>query len=88
MTSMRAHDFFAGRIQLGDLVMDPFMGSGSTGIAAARMGRRFVGVELDKQWYDVACQRMADEERQGDLMLSASELSMNHGRQLDLLERA
>jgi site-specific DNA-methyltransferase (adenine-specific) len=73
---------------LGELVVDPFMGAGSTGIAAARMGRRFVGVELDKHWYDVACQRMADEERQGDLMLGANELSKSPGLQLDLLERA
>lgn len=43
----------------GDLVLDPFMGSGTTGVAAVRSGRRFVGVELTQRWFDVACERIA-----------------------------
>lgn len=42
----------------GDLVVDPFMGSGSTGVAALSSGRRFLGVELDPQWYAVAVRRL------------------------------
>lgn len=38
----------------GGLVLDPFMGSGTTGVAAVRAGRRFVGIELSRRWYDVA----------------------------------
>lgn len=42
----------------GDLVVDPFAGSGTTGVAALHSGRRFVGAELDPRWFDVACGRL------------------------------
>jgi len=42
----------------GDLVLDPFMGSGTTGVAAVQAGRRFVGIELTQEWFDVACARI------------------------------
>ncbi len=42
---------------LGDLVLDPFVGSGTTAVAALRSGRRFIGAELDPKWFDVACRR-------------------------------
>lgn len=42
----------------GDLVLDPFMGSGSTGVAAGLAGRRFWGVEIDPVYYAAACRRM------------------------------
>jgi len=40
------------------LVADPFMGSGSTGVAAVRAGRRFVGIEEDEQYFDIAVERI------------------------------
>lgn len=43
----------------GELVLDPFTGSGSTGVAALACGRRFSGVELDQKWADVARSRLA-----------------------------
>ncbi len=43
----------------GGLVLDPFMGSGSTGIAAVRHGFRFLGVEQDAEYYEIACKRVA-----------------------------
>lgn len=46
------------------LICDPYMGSGSTGVAALRMGRRFVGIELDRRYFDVACERIEREQRQ------------------------
>ncbi|HNZ08517.1 MAG TPA: site-specific DNA-methyltransferase [Bacillota bacterium] len=41
----------------GDLILDPFMGSGTTGVAVKNLGRNFIGVELDKQWYGMATDR-------------------------------
>lgn len=45
---------------LGEVVLDPFMGSGSTGVAAVEMGRRFIGYEIDEGWYEVAERRIRD----------------------------
>ncbi|KAF0125387.1 MAG: Modification methylase LlaDCHIB [Elusimicrobia bacterium] len=42
----------------GDLVLDPFMGSGTTGVAAAMLGRKFIGVELDKNYVNTAVKRI------------------------------
>lgn len=44
----------------GETVLDPFMGSGSTGVAAMASGRKFIGIEKSEQWYEVACQRLED----------------------------
>lgn len=41
-----------------DIVLDPFMGSGSTGIACLQQGRRFVGVERSEHYFDLACRRI------------------------------
>lgn len=48
-------------------VFDPFMGSGTTGIAALRLGRKFVGIEIEERWFDIACRRIEAEARQGRL---------------------
>lgn len=40
------------------LVADPFMGSGSTGVACANLGRRFVGIEVDPKYFAIACRRI------------------------------
>ena len=42
----------------GGVVLDPFMGSGSTGVAASNLGRRFIGVEKDAGYFDIACGRI------------------------------
>ena len=46
------------------VICDPYMGSGSTGVAAMRMGKRFIGIELDRRYFDVACERIENEQRQ------------------------
>ncbi len=48
------------RIMVGKTVLDPYMGSGSTGIACLQTGRRFIGVEIDSGHFDVARQRIED----------------------------
>ena len=51
----------------GDLVLDPFMGTGSTGIAALNHGRRFIGIEKEPKYFDIACQRIENALAQGRL---------------------
>ncbi len=45
----------------GGLCCDPFMGSGTTGVACVRLGRRFIGVEKERKYFDIACQRIEAE---------------------------
>jgi DNA modification methylase len=40
------------------VVVDPFMGSGTTGVACAKLGRRFIGIEIDEGYFDIACERI------------------------------
>jgi len=53
----------------GQIVLDPFMGSGTTGVAAARLGRRFIGIEIDPDYFDIACARIEAAQRQGDMFV-------------------
>jgi site-specific DNA-methyltransferase (adenine-specific) len=48
-------------------ILDPFMGSGTTGVAALRLGRKFIGIEIEERWFDIACRRIETEARQGKL---------------------
>lgn len=57
------------KVAEGSTVLDPYMGSGSTGIACIRTGRRFVGIEQDPTHYATALKRITDELAQGDLFL-------------------
>jgi DNA modification methylase len=49
------------------VICDPFMGSGSTGVAAVDLGRRFIGIEINKNYFDIACERIAIAAAQGKL---------------------
>ncbi len=49
------------RLEITGTVLDPFMGGGTTGVACARMGRDFVGVENDEQHFETACERIRTE---------------------------
>ena len=42
----------------GETVADPFMGSGTTGVACAKAGRKFVGIEIEPKYFDIACKRI------------------------------
>lgn len=52
-------------------ILDPYMGSGTTGVAAARLGRRFIGVERDPKYFEIACRRIEDAGRQETLFAPA-----------------
>jgi site-specific DNA-methyltransferase (adenine-specific) len=53
----------------GQLICDPFCGSGSTGVAAVRHGRQFVGIEQNERWFDLSCKRIAAALKQGDMFV-------------------
>ena len=42
------------------MTIDPFMGSGTTGVAAKKAGRNFIGIELSKEYFDMASQRIQE----------------------------
>jgi site-specific DNA-methyltransferase (adenine-specific) len=54
----------------GALVLDPFLGSGTTGVAAVTLGRHFIGVELDPDYFDRACKRIATAMKQPDFFIN------------------
>ena len=49
---------------VSDTILDPFMGSGTTGVACARLGRRFIGIEIEPRYFDIACRRIEEAYRQ------------------------
>jgi DNA modification methylase len=51
-------------------ILDPFMGSGTTGMACAKTQRRFIGIEVDPHYFDVACQRIEAAQREPDMFAS------------------
>ena len=50
-------------------VLDPYMGSGTTGVACAKLGRKFVGIEIDPTYFDIACRRIEEAQRQPDFFV-------------------
>lgn len=52
-------------------ILDPFMGSGTTGVACAKMGRKFIGIELDPDYFEIACERIRKAYDQPDLFVAA-----------------
>lgn len=55
-----------------ETILDPFMGSGTTGVAAVQMGRNFIGIEREAKYFDIACRRIEDAQRQGDMFIEAA----------------
>ena len=49
-------------------VLDPYMGSGSTGVAAEQMGLMFIGIEAERRYFDIACERISRAQAQGTLI--------------------
>ena len=54
-------------------ILDPFMGSGTTGVACAKLGRKFIGIELEPKYFDIACRRIEDAYKQPDLFTAPPE---------------
>jgi hypothetical protein len=59
------------KVPPGGVILDPYMGSGSTGVAAVQLRHPFIGIEIEERYFDIACRRIADAQRQGDLFRDA-----------------
>ena len=57
-------DLVADFTQPGQTICDPFMGSGTTGVACVALGRSFVGIEQNERWFDLACRRIEEAYKQ------------------------
>jgi len=53
------------------VVMDPYMGSGTTGVACVQQRRPFLGIEIEPRYFDIACRRIEEAQRQGDMFRDA-----------------
>lgn len=58
------------------LILDPFMGSGTTGVACVKEGRSFIGIELDENYFDIACKRIQDAYDRPDMFIEATKEEM------------
>ena len=47
-----------------ETILDPFMGSGTTGVACANLGHKFIGIEIEPKYFDIACRRIEDAYKQ------------------------
>jgi DNA modification methylase len=56
----------------GDTVLDPFMGSGTTGVACVKRGKRFIGIERHEPYFNIACDRIRKAYAQPDMFASTS----------------
>ena len=54
-----------------ETILDPFMGSGTTGVACVKLGRKFTGIELEPKYFDIACKRIEEAYRQPDFFVPA-----------------
>ena len=61
--------FLSTYAQNAKTICDPFMGSGTTGVAAISMGRKFIGIEIEPKHFDASCKRIAEAVRQGDMFM-------------------
>ena len=52
-----------------ETIIDPFMGSGTTGVAAIQMGRKFIGIEREPKYFDIACKRIEQASKQIDMFV-------------------
>jgi DNA modification methylase len=66
----------------GAVVLDPFMGSGTTGVSCAKTGHPFVGIEMELRYFDIACRRVEEAQRQAD-MFPAAKVAKPEQMQID-----
>lgn len=61
------HNLVVNSSKEGEVVLDPFLGSGTTAVAAAKTNRHYIGFEIDEQYFDIACSRLdgTEQEKRG-----------------------
>ena len=59
------------KVPPGGVILDPYMGSGSTGVAAMQMRHPFIGIEIEERYFNIACRRIEEAQRQGDMFRDA-----------------
>ncbi|MFN3740152.1 MAG: DNA-methyltransferase [Thermodesulfovibrionales bacterium] len=67
----------------GDIILDPFMGSGTTGVVAKRLNRNFIGVEIDEKYFDIAQKRIENTPVESNLVEFLDRLTNKNSLQLD-----
>jgi site-specific DNA-methyltransferase (adenine-specific)/modification methylase len=61
--------FCINQLKFPKTILDPFMGSGTTGVAAIQMGRKFIGIEREPKYFDIACKRIEQASKQVDMFI-------------------
>ena len=61
--------FCIEQLKMPETILDPFMGSGTTGVAAIQMGRKFIGIERETKYFDIACKRIQQASKQVDMFV-------------------
>ncbi|NIR49992.1 site-specific DNA-methyltransferase [candidate division KSB1 bacterium] len=65
-----------------ETILDPFMGSGTTGVACVKLGRKFIGIEIEEKYFDIACKRIEEAYKQPDMFIEETKKAEQVG--LDL----
>ncbi len=82
---LRVMKWCIGFLTENETILDPFMGSGTTGVACAKLGRKFIGIEIEPKYFDIACKRIQAAYDQPDMFVEQPQAK---AEQLDMLEEA
>jgi site-specific DNA-methyltransferase (adenine-specific) len=63
---LRLMEWTIQTVKASGVILDPYMGSGTTGVAAIQMGRKFIGIEREPKYFDIACKRIEQASKQED----------------------